>query len=141
MTEGPVFYDASGRRRRRFRIGVIAFALLVLLALVILVASVGAVPSAPLLPIRSENAALHKLNAPHGGVLTRTRRSIDWYAQRIFGSAWMIGLVVAVPGTAMQIGLVDMRPSRPRKGDTRGVPELPLTKWTDSRPSAAASSP
>jgi len=87
MTEGPVFYDASGRRRRRFRVGVIAFALLVVLALVILVASVGAVPSAPLLPIHSENAALHKLNAPHGGVLTRTRRSIDWYAQRIFGSS------------------------------------------------------
>ena len=87
MSEAPVFYDASGRRRRRFSVGVIAFILLILLAVVVLIASVGAVPSAPLLPIHPENAALHKLNAPHGGVLARTRRSIDWYAAHMFGNS------------------------------------------------------
>lgn len=85
MAEGSVFYDASGRRRRRFRLALIAFVLLVTLALAILIASVGAVPSAPLLPIHPENAALKKLSAPHGSVFARTRRNIDWYARHMFG--------------------------------------------------------
>ena len=85
MTETPIFYDASGRRRRRFRLAVTAFVALILLALAIFVASIGAVPSAPLLPIRPENAALRKLRPPHEGLLSHTKRSIDWYAQRLFG--------------------------------------------------------
>ena len=80
-----VFYDASGRRRRRFRVAVIAFAALILLSLAIFVASIGAVPSAPLLPIRPENAAFRTLHPPHEGLLSHTRRTIDWYARRIFG--------------------------------------------------------
>ncbi|HEX7657399.1 MAG TPA: glycosyltransferase [Sphingomonas sp.] len=80
-----VFYDASGRRRRRFRVAVIAFAALILLSLAIFIASIGAVPSAPLLPIRPENAAFRTLHPPHEGLLSHTRRTIDWYARRIFG--------------------------------------------------------
>ncbi|MBY8827577.1 polysaccharide deacetylase family protein [Hephaestia mangrovi] len=86
MAESPVFYDASGRRRRRFALAVIAFAILILLAAAVFFVSVGAVPRAPLLPVRSEAAAMHRLRPPHEGVLTRTRRSIDWYARAIFGA-------------------------------------------------------
>ncbi|MGN6278950.1 MAG: glycosyltransferase [Sphingomonas sp.] len=86
MADSPVFYDASGRRRRRFRLGVVAFVLLIFLAAIVFVLSVGAVPSAPLLPFRSEAPALHKLHPPHQGVFSRTRRSIDWYARAIFGT-------------------------------------------------------
>ncbi|MGN6376869.1 MAG: glycosyltransferase [Sphingomonas sp.] len=86
MADSPVFYDASGRRRRRFRLGVFAFIALIVLAAGLFFVSVGAVPRAPLLPFRSEAPALHKLQAPHQSVLVRTRRSIDWYARRIFGS-------------------------------------------------------
>lgn len=87
MVDTHVFYDASGRRRRRFRLGVIAFAALVILAAAIFVISIGAVPSPPSLPLHPENPALRKLQPPHQGVLSRTKRSIDWYARRIFGTA------------------------------------------------------
>ncbi|MGN6270276.1 MAG: glycosyltransferase [Sphingomonas sp.] len=87
MADSPVFFDASGRRRRRFLLGVLAFAALLLLAVALFVVSIGAVPSAPLLPFHSEASALHKLQPPHQGVLTRTRRGIDWYARKIFGTS------------------------------------------------------
>jgi hypothetical protein len=86
MADAPVFYDASGRRRRRFRLAVIAFVLLVVLAAGLFFVSIGAVPRAPLLPFRTEAPALHRLQPPHQSVLTRTRRSLDWYARRLFGT-------------------------------------------------------
>ena len=87
MAEAPVFYDPSGRRRRRFGLGVAAFVLLLLLALGVLIVSIGAVARPPLLPIAPEHPALHSLPPPHGNILKRTRRTIDWYAARLFGQA------------------------------------------------------
>ncbi|MDB5710240.1 MAG: polysaccharide deacetylase, partial [Sphingomonas bacterium] len=49
MTPSPIFYDASGRRRRRFALGVAAFVALLLISMVALVVSIGAVPRPPLL--------------------------------------------------------------------------------------------
>jgi hypothetical protein len=56
----PIFYDPSGRRRRRFALGVAAFIALLLLSAVVFGASIGVVPSQPLLPINTERP-LHRL--------------------------------------------------------------------------------
>ncbi|HEX7851167.1 MAG TPA: glycosyltransferase [Sphingomonas sp.] len=78
----PVFYDASGRRRRRFALGVAAFIALLLLSTVVFAASIGIVPSQPLLPINSER---HRLAPPHETLLKRTSRTVDWYARKLTG--------------------------------------------------------
>ncbi|GAA4777103.1 glycosyltransferase [Stakelama sediminis] len=87
MADLSVFYDASGRRKRRFLIAVIAFIALLILAAAVFFVSVGAVPNAPLLPFRSEAQAMRKLQPPHQSVFVRTKRNIDWYARHIFGSS------------------------------------------------------
>jgi cellulose synthase/poly-beta-1,6-N-acetylglucosamine synthase-like glycosyltransferase/peptidoglycan/xylan/chitin deacetylase (PgdA/CDA1 family)/spore germination protein YaaH len=78
----PVFYDASGRRRRRFALGVAAFIALLVLSTVVFAASIGIVPSQPLLPINSER---HRLAPPHDTLLKRTGRTVDWYARKVTG--------------------------------------------------------
>ena len=78
----PVFYDASGRRRRRFALGIAAFVALLLLSTVVFAASIGIVPSQPLLPINSER---HRLAPPHDTLLKRTSRTVDWYARKLTG--------------------------------------------------------
>jgi len=78
----PVFYDASGRRRRRFALGVAAFIALLVLSTIVFAASIGIVPSQPLLPINSER---HRLAPPHDTLLKRTSRTVDWYARRLTG--------------------------------------------------------
>jgi cellulose synthase/poly-beta-1,6-N-acetylglucosamine synthase-like glycosyltransferase/peptidoglycan/xylan/chitin deacetylase (PgdA/CDA1 family)/spore germination protein YaaH len=97
MSQRPVFYDASGRRRRRFAVGIAAFVALFVLAAVVFVVSIGIVPAAPLLPIEPEHAALHRLPPPHGGIIGRTRRTVDYYAKQLFG-------VPPRPGQAARAG-------------------------------------
>ncbi|MEO5492467.1 MAG: glycosyltransferase [Sphingomonas sp.] len=80
----PVFYDPSGRRRRRFALGVASFAALLLLAVVVFAVSIGIVPAQPLLPFSAERPG-HKLSPPRETVLKRTTRTIDWYARRLTG--------------------------------------------------------
>ncbi len=87
MSLNPVFYDASGRRRRRFTLGVLAFVALLLLSIVVFAASIGMVPSAPLLPIEPEHPALRALPAPRGGIIRQTKRDINYYANRLFGTS------------------------------------------------------
>jgi cellulose synthase/poly-beta-1,6-N-acetylglucosamine synthase-like glycosyltransferase/peptidoglycan/xylan/chitin deacetylase (PgdA/CDA1 family)/spore germination protein YaaH len=86
MNLSPIFYDASGRRRRRFALAVGAFVMLALLSVVALAVSIGAVPRAPLLPVEAEHAALIKLPAPHEPLLRRTRRDIANYARLLTGA-------------------------------------------------------
>ncbi|WP_267381127.1 MULTISPECIES: polysaccharide deacetylase family protein [unclassified Sphingomonas] len=87
MSERPIFFDASGRRRRRFALGVAAFALLLVLAVAMFGVSIGAVPAAPLLPVQTERSAMKGLPAPRGGLLSRTARSVDYYRRQLFGAA------------------------------------------------------
>ncbi|QDZ08029.1 glycosyltransferase [Sphingomonas panacisoli] len=80
----PVFYDPSGRRRRRFALGVASFVALLLIAAIVFVVSIGVVPAQPLLPFNSERPG-HKLEPPRDTVLKRTKRTIDWYTRRLTG--------------------------------------------------------
>jgi cellulose synthase/poly-beta-1,6-N-acetylglucosamine synthase-like glycosyltransferase/peptidoglycan/xylan/chitin deacetylase (PgdA/CDA1 family)/spore germination protein YaaH len=82
VSGAPVFYDPSGRRRRRFALGVAAFIALLVLSTVVFAASIGIVPSQPLLPINSER---HRLAPPHDTLLKRTSRTVDWYARKVTG--------------------------------------------------------
>ena len=86
MSLNPVFYDASGRRKRRFTLGIVAFVALLILSLAVFAVSIGAVPAAPLLPVEVERPVMHKLAAPRG-VIRRAKRGIDYYASRLFGTA------------------------------------------------------
>jgi cellulose synthase/poly-beta-1,6-N-acetylglucosamine synthase-like glycosyltransferase/peptidoglycan/xylan/chitin deacetylase (PgdA/CDA1 family)/spore germination protein YaaH len=94
MSLNPVFYDASGRRRRRFTLGVFAFVALLLLSIAVFAASIGMVPTAPLLPIEPEHPALRALPAPRAGIIRQTKRDINYYATRLFGTS------AALPGLA-----------------------------------------
>jgi cellulose synthase/poly-beta-1,6-N-acetylglucosamine synthase-like glycosyltransferase/peptidoglycan/xylan/chitin deacetylase (PgdA/CDA1 family)/spore germination protein YaaH len=85
MGQRPIFYDASGRRRRQFALAIAAFVALVALAVTAFVVSIGAVPAAPLLPVQPERLALKGLPAPHDTLIRRTRRSVGYYAGRLFG--------------------------------------------------------
>ena len=85
MSQHPVFYDVSGRRKRRFTLGVVAFVLLLVLAVSLFAVSIGAVPAAPLLPVEVERPVLKRLAAPHG-VIRRAKRGIDYYAGQLFGT-------------------------------------------------------
>src|SRR4051812_18343665 len=86
MSLAPIFYDASGRRRRRFGFAVGAFIVLALLSLVALAVSIGAVPSPPLLPVDAEHPALVKLPPPHEPILRQTRREILRTARLLTGA-------------------------------------------------------
>ncbi|MEG8029744.1 hypothetical protein [Sphingomonas aerolata] len=110
MALHPVFYDASGRRRRRFALGVIAFVALVLLSVAVFAVSIGAVPAAPLLPFEPEHPGLHRLPAPHSGVIGRAQRSIDYYGKALFG-----GPTVGA-GKAGAKGASDRHRARPTRG-------------------------
>ena len=81
----PVFFDPSGRRRRRFALGVAAFVALLVLSVTIFAVSIGAVPVQPLLPIDAEHPGMHRLAPPHDTLLRRTGRTVDWYARKLTG--------------------------------------------------------
>src|SRR3954470_20465149 len=85
MNLTPIFYDASGRRRRRFAFAVGAFVALVLLSFAALALSIGAVPRAPLLPVDAEHPALTRLPPPHEPFLKQTRREILRTARLLTG--------------------------------------------------------
>ncbi len=87
MAQRPIFYDASGRRRQRFRLAVAAFVALILLAVSLFVLSIGAVPVAPLLAVQADRPVLKGLPAPHDpAILRRTGRDVGYYARKIFGT-------------------------------------------------------
>jgi cellulose synthase/poly-beta-1,6-N-acetylglucosamine synthase-like glycosyltransferase/peptidoglycan/xylan/chitin deacetylase (PgdA/CDA1 family)/spore germination protein YaaH len=82
----PIFYDASGRRRRRFRLAQVAFAALVLLAGILFVGSILDVLPQPPLPFAVERPPVHGLGAEagagqHGPKLGHALR----YARRMLG--------------------------------------------------------
>lgn len=68
----PVFFDASGQRRKRFALALLAFALLLLLSVAAFAASIIGVRSAPELPFAVERPPLHGLQSPPGFIRHET---------------------------------------------------------------------
>ncbi|HWW63587.1 MAG TPA: glycosyltransferase [Sphingomonadaceae bacterium] len=86
MVDRPIFFDASGRRRRRFALAVAAFILLVLLAGGIFAASIMAVAPQPELPFAVERPPMHGLSR-HDGFVSHQSRSLRRalrYADRLW---------------------------------------------------------
>ena len=86
MTASPIFYDASGRRRRRFALGVAAFVALLVISFAALVVTIGAVPRPALLPFQAEHPAMTKLPPPRGSLLVRARRDVRGYTRFLTGA-------------------------------------------------------
>jgi cellulose synthase/poly-beta-1,6-N-acetylglucosamine synthase-like glycosyltransferase/peptidoglycan/xylan/chitin deacetylase (PgdA/CDA1 family)/spore germination protein YaaH len=82
VSQRPIFYDATGRRRKRFAAAVALFVLLTLLTAAALFATIRVVPSQPLLPVALEHG--EPLPPPHN-LLTRTGKSLNIAIRRFLG--------------------------------------------------------
>jgi cellulose synthase/poly-beta-1,6-N-acetylglucosamine synthase-like glycosyltransferase/peptidoglycan/xylan/chitin deacetylase (PgdA/CDA1 family)/spore germination protein YaaH len=88
VQDRPVFYDASGRRRRRFTVGIIAFVALVILAASLFATSILQVSPQAALPFASGRPALHGLTGQVGQLAHAARRRIR---RALHSASWMIG--------------------------------------------------
>ncbi len=79
-----IFYDPSGRRRKRFTLAVILFLLLVVLSFVALFATVRVVPSQPPLPVALEHGEAQR--PPTTTLLARTTRQLNLAIRRFLGT-------------------------------------------------------
>ena len=84
VSEAPVFYDASGRRRRRFRLAVAAFVLLLILAVVGFGATILAVVPQTALPFPVERTSPTGRHEDFGRTSDRSLKSILRYAKHLW---------------------------------------------------------
>ena len=84
MTDRQIFYDPSGRRRKRFRLAIILFALLNLLTIAALFATIRVVPAQQPLPVALEHGVAQP--TPKSSLLARTSRRFDLAIQRLLGT-------------------------------------------------------
>ena len=84
MAERQIFYDPSGRRRKRFRLAVILFVLLNLLTVTALFATIRVVPAEPPLPVALEHGVAQP--APKSSLLSRTGREVNLAISRLLGT-------------------------------------------------------
>ncbi|MEP7130977.1 MAG: glycosyltransferase [Sphingomicrobium sp.] len=84
MVDRPIFYDPSGRRRKRFRLALGLFILLNVLTLAALFATIRVVPAQPPLPVALERGTPRR--PPTTTLLARTSRQIDDAIGRLLGS-------------------------------------------------------
>ena len=83
MGDRAVFFDPSGRRKRRFALALLAFALLLLLSVVLGAVSIGFVPREPLLPVATETETRAPIPAPHSSILRRGKRGFDYLLKQL----------------------------------------------------------
>jgi len=76
MGEQPVFFDASGRRRRRFALAVIAFVLLIALSGAAFLGSIVAVTPQPPLPFELEHPLTAPVHARDRGLVRTSARKV-----------------------------------------------------------------
>jgi len=98
MTEVPIFFDASGRRRRRFAVAVLAFVLLLAIALTVFAGTLLAVATPSPLPFNVERAPRHATATPGEGARLsgRTLRRAAGYLSRFLpGKAAEAPLAIA----------------------------------------------
>src|SRR3954467_1031872 len=84
MVDRPIFYDPSGRRRKRFRLALGLFILLNILTVGTLFATIRVVPAQPPLPVALERGAPRR--PPTTTLLARTSKSIDLAIRRLLGT-------------------------------------------------------
>ena len=82
--EQAVFYDPTGRRRKRFRAAMLLFVLLVALSLAGLAATIQLLPAAAPLPVALERGK--PLPSPRTNLLTRTGRSLNNAIAQLIGA-------------------------------------------------------
>ena len=79
-----IFYDPSGRRRKRFTLAIILFALLNILTIAALFATIRVVPFQPPLPVALEHGEPQR--PPTTTLLSRTRRQVDVAIRGLLGT-------------------------------------------------------
>ncbi len=84
MIDRQIFYDPSGRRRKRFTLAVVLFALLVFLTGAALFATIRVVPVQPPLPVALEHGQAQR--PPTTTLLSRTSRQLNFAIQRLLGT-------------------------------------------------------
>ncbi|MDP9085682.1 MAG: glycosyltransferase [Pseudomonadota bacterium] len=84
MAEMAIFYDPTGRRRKRFALALTLFVLLVVLSLTGLGATIQLLPAAEPLPVALERGK--PLPAPRTSLLARTERSFNHAIERLMGT-------------------------------------------------------
>jgi cellulose synthase/poly-beta-1,6-N-acetylglucosamine synthase-like glycosyltransferase/peptidoglycan/xylan/chitin deacetylase (PgdA/CDA1 family)/spore germination protein YaaH len=84
MIGRPVFYDPSGRRRKRFALAAGLFALLIVLTATALFGTIRVVPAEPLLPIALEHG--EPLPPPRSTLIARAGKQIDKAIERLLGT-------------------------------------------------------
>jgi cellulose synthase/poly-beta-1,6-N-acetylglucosamine synthase-like glycosyltransferase/peptidoglycan/xylan/chitin deacetylase (PgdA/CDA1 family)/spore germination protein YaaH len=84
MADRQIFHDPTGRRRKRFTLGVVLFVLLNLLTIAALFATIRVVPAQPPLPIALEHATPQR--PPTTTLLSRARKQLDFAIRRLLGT-------------------------------------------------------
>jgi peptidoglycan-N-acetylglucosamine deacetylase len=84
MADRQIFYDPSGRRRKRFKLAIILFVLLNLLTVAALFATIRVVPAERPLPVALEHGVPQP--APTSSLLARTGRQVNLAIQRLLGT-------------------------------------------------------
>ncbi|MFL6726950.1 MAG: glycosyltransferase [Sphingomicrobium sp.] len=84
MVDRQIFYDPSGRRRKRFTLAIILFVLLNLLTVATLFATIRVVPAQPPLPIALEHPQPQR--PPSTTLFSRARKQVDLAIRRLLGT-------------------------------------------------------
>ncbi len=84
MADRQVFYDPTGRRRKRFRLAIILFVLLNLLTVAALFATIRVVPAQQPLPVALEHGIPQP--PPKSSLLARTSKRVNLAIMRLLGT-------------------------------------------------------
>lgn len=84
MADRQIFYDPSGRRRKRFTLAVVLFVLLNLLTVAVLFATISVAPAQAPLPVALEHGVAQR--PPKLSLLARTSRRLDRAIRVLLGS-------------------------------------------------------